>query len=148
MIEDTEDANADGPERSADPAVLSALPVAERVKIAMKGNREQRALLIRDHNKVVALAVLSSARITEAEVETYAKMASLSEDVLRTIATNRLWLKNYNVVASLARNPKTPIPLAMQFVPRLNARDLKMLAADRNVPEPVRLAARKFSLPK
>jgi hypothetical protein len=77
-------------------------------------------------------------------VEAFAKMANLSEDVLRVIAVNRAWLKNYNVVAALTRNPKTPPALAMGFLQRLNERDLKKLATDRNVAEPVRLAARKF----
>ncbi len=71
-------------------------------------------------------------------------MANLSEEVLRIIALNRGWVKNYNIVAALTRNPKTPIALAMGFLQRLNERDLKMLSIDRNVSEPVRVAARKF----
>ena len=124
--------------------MLSTLPVIDRMKLAMRGTREQRSQLVRDSNKLVAVAVLSSPKLTEAEVEGFARMANLSEDVLRIIATNRAWVKNYNVVAGLARNPKTPTALAMGFLQRLNERDLKMLAMDRNVSEPVRLAARKF----
>jgi hypothetical protein len=135
-------------EESSDPVLLANLPVIERMKLAIKGNREQRAQLIRDANKLVAVAVLSSPKVTESEIEHYARMANLSEDVLRVIGTSRAWLKNYNIVAALTRNPKTPTTLAMQFVQRLNDRDLKMLAFDRNVPEPVRLAARKFSRPR
>lgn len=135
-------------EEPSDPAVLANLPVIERMKLAMKGSREQRTRLIRDSNKLVAFAVLSSPKLTESEIEAYARMANLSEDVLRVIASNRAWLKNYNVVAELTRNPKTPTALAMQLVPRLNDRDLKMLAFDRNVPEPIRLAARKFARPR
>lgn len=131
-------------ESEADPRVLSTLPVIDRMKLAMRGTREQRSQLVRDSNKLVAVAVLSSPKLTEAEVEGFARMANLSEDVLRIIATNRAWVKNYNVVAGLARNPKTPTALAMGFLQRLNERDLKMLAMDRNVSEPVRLAARKF----
>ncbi|HEY0873266.1 MAG TPA: hypothetical protein VGD94_07315 [Vicinamibacterales bacterium] len=129
---------------SADPRVLATLPVVERLKIAMRGSREQRGQLIRDSNKMVSIAVLSNPKLTETEVEGYARMANLSEDVLRVIATNRAWVKNYNVVSALTRNPKTPTALAMGFLQRLNERDLKMLAIDRNVSEPIRLAARKF----
>ena len=127
-----------------DPRVLSTMPVVDRLKIAMRGNREQRAQLIRDANKMVSVAVLGSPKVTEAEVEGYARMANLSEDVLRVIATNRAWVKNYNIVSALTRNPKTPTALAMGFLQRLNERDLKMIAIDRNASEPVRLAARKF----
>lgn len=131
-------------EQDADPKILSTLPVIDRMKLAMRGSREQRGQLIRDPNKLVAAAVLSSPKLTEAEVESFARMANLSEDVIRIIAVNRAWVKNYNVVSALTRNPKTPPALAMGFLQRLNERDLKRLAIDRNVAEPVRLAARKF----
>jgi hypothetical protein len=145
-------AGADEPADDTDEAdgaqVLASLPIVERMKLAMKGTKGQRAQLIRDSNKLVAAAVLSSPKLTESEVEAFAKMANVSEDVLRTIATNRTWVKNYGVVAGLTRNPKTPPGISMQMVQRLNERDLKMLAIDRNVPEGVRLAARKFVRPK
>ena len=131
-------------EAEADPKVLATLPVIQRMKLAVKGTREQRAQLIRDSNKLVCVAVLSSPKITESEIEAFARQANLSEDVLRVIATSRAWLKNYNVVAALTRNPKTPTPLAMGFLQRLNEKDLKQLSSDRNVSEPVRLAARKY----
>jgi hypothetical protein len=146
------DSDADpGPPEDADstdedgPLVLSSLSIVERMKLAMKGTKAQRSQLVRDSNKLVAAAVLSSPKLTESEVEAFAKMANVSEETLRTIAMNRSWSKNYGVIAGLARNPKTPVSIAMQFVQRLNDRDLKSLATDRNVQEGVRLAARKFS---
>jgi len=124
--------------------VLAGLPIVERMKLAMKGTRAQRAQLIRDSNKLVAAAVLSSPKLTDTEVEAFSKMANVSEEVLRGIATNRAWMKNYGVIAGLTKNPKTPPGISMQLVQRLNEKDLKMLTTDRNVPEAVRLAARKF----
>ena len=134
----------DPAEAAADPAILSSLPIMKRMKIAMKGTREQRAQLIRDSNKLVAAAVLSSPKLTEAEVESFARMANVTEDVLRVIATNRNWTKNYGVVAGLTKNPKTPPAISMQLLPRLNDRDMKKLAIDRNIPEAVRISARKY----
>jgi len=127
-----------------DPQVLASLPIVERMKLAMKGTRSQRAQLIRDSNKIVSTAVLSSPKLTETEVEAFAKMANVAEEILRGISMNRTWMKNYGVVAGLTRNPKTPPGISMQLVQRLNERDLKMLTTDRNVPEAVRLAAKKF----
>jgi hypothetical protein len=60
------------------------------------------------------------------------------------IAGNRGWVKNYGVVLGLTRNPKTPPAISMQLIHRLNERDVKMLASDRNIPEALRLAARKI----
>lgn len=123
--------------------VLSMLPVVDRIKLAMRGTREQRSALIRDANKVVAMAVLSSPKLTESEVESYARMATVSEDVLRVIGSTRAWTKQYPVVAAIVRNPKTPLAISLSLVSRLNDRDIKMLSVDRNVPEGLRTSARR-----
>ena len=91
----------------------------------------------------MSAAVLSSPKLTESEVENFAKLANVSEEVLRTIGMNRGWTKNYGVIAALTRNPKTPLAVSMRFVQRLNERDLKMIALDRNLQEPLKLAVRK-----
>lgn len=122
---------------------LSAMNVAQRLQRAMKGNREERAILIRDPNKIVAAAVLSSPKLTETEVESIAKMANVSEEVLRIIANTRAWVKNYQVALALAKNPKTPAALSMNLLSRLTERDLKMISTDKNVPDVLRLTARK-----
>lgn len=122
---------------------ITSLGVMERMKLATRGTREQRSVLVRDPNRLVAAAVLSSPKLTESEVEQFAKMANVAEDVLRVIGTNRAWTKSYGVVAGLVRNPKTPLAISLNLLQRINDRDVKMLAIDRNVPEPLRIAARK-----
>ena len=124
--------------------LLSTLPVMDRIKIAMKGTREQRAVLVRDANKLVAAAVLSSPKVTDSEVEQFTKMGNVSEDVLRIIAHNRAWLKNYGVILGLCKHPKSPPAISMQLVHRLNEKDLKLLMIDRNVQEGLRVLARKM----
>ena len=132
-----------GRPQTADAKALSSLSIMERMKLATRGTREQRSVLVRDPNRLVAAAVLSSPKLTESEVEQFAKMANVAEDVLRVIGTNRAWTKNYGVVAGLVRNPKTPLAISMTLLQRINDKDVKMLALDRNVPEPLRIAARK-----
>jgi len=122
---------------------LSKMSFTERLKAAMNGTREFRAILVRDTNKMIAQAVLSSPKVTEPEVESFAKMANVSEEVLRTIAHRRGWMKNYGIVLALVKNSKTPVAISMNLMARLNGRDLQMLSIDRNVPEPLRVAARK-----
>lgn len=124
-------------------ARLAAMSVPEKVKAAMKGSREVRNVLVRDSNKLVALSVLSSPKLTETEVESIARMGSVSEDVLRAISRRRSWIKNYNVVLALTKNAKSPVAISMQLLGRLNAGDLKKLSTDRNIPEALRIAARK-----
>jgi len=120
------------------------LNTAEKIITALKGSREERSILIRDPNRLVATAVLGSPRITEAEIESISSMKGVSDEILRTIGNHREWTKRYTVLNNLVRNPRTPVGIALSMVPRLNPRDIKGIAVDRNVPEPVRKQAQKF----
>lgn len=122
---------------------LAKMGFTQRLKAASKGTREMRAILIRDPNKMIAAAVLSSPKLSEPEVEGFARMANLSDEVLRVIGSNRAWMKNYKILLGLVKNPKTPVAMSMNMMARLNDRDLTQLSVDRNVPEPLRVAARK-----
>ena len=125
------------------PIMLQAMTVPQRLKLAMKGSREQRAVLVRDPNRMIAAAVLSSPKLAETEVEAFARMANVSEDVLRTISMNRAWMRKLAVATALVKNPKTPPAISLHLLPRMTERDVKQLATDRNVPESLRLNARK-----
>ena len=122
---------------------IASMTIAQRIGLAMKGTREERAILIRDANKIVAVAVLGSPKMTENEVENIAKMASLSDEILRMIGNNRAWTKRYGIIAALVRNPKTPVAISMNLLGRLSERDLRSLSTDRNVPEVLRITARQ-----
>ena len=122
---------------------LSKMNVPQKVQRATKGSREERAILIRDPNKMISLAVLSSPKLTISEVEAFARAGNVAEDCLRTIAFCRAWMKNYNVVAALTRNPKTPVAISMNLLSRLTEKDLRVISTDRNVPDVLRVTARK-----
>ena len=113
----------------------------DRMKLAMKGDREARSILIRDSNKVVCSAVVKNPRVTEQEVENIASMRTVAEEVLRLIALNRSWARSYPIIHNLARNPRTPVPTVMNILPRIRTKDLTNLAQNRNVSEAVRRQA-------
>jgi len=113
----------------------------DRVKLAMKGDREARNILIRDPNRIVAQAVIQNPRITEQEVEKVSAMRSVPEDVLRQIAINRNWARNYSIVHNLARNPRTPIANVISILTRLQLRDLQAMTKNRNVSDAIRKQA-------
>jgi len=123
---------------------LAGMRVVERVQLALKGNREERIALIRDPCKVVQRAVLQSSRITDREVETFSSMTSLTDEVLRLIATSRNFRKNYTVVINLMNNPKTPIDVTLHMLPNVTAPDLKKLASNRNISDTLRTAATRL----
>jgi hypothetical protein len=123
---------------------LYRLNTAEKVITALKGTREERAILVRDPNRIVATAVLGSPKITDAEIESFASLKNVSDAILRQIGTHREWTKRYGVVANLVRNPRTPIAISLGMVSRLNPRDIKSVAVDKNVPEAIRKQAQRF----
>jgi hypothetical protein len=123
---------------------LAKMSVSERVQFAIKGGSEARRTLIRDSNKVVQRAVLQSPRLTDQEVEAFASMASLPDEILRLIANNRVFRKNYTVVRNLMNNSKTPLDVTLHMLPTLNAMDLKKLSTNKNVPETLRTTALKL----
>ena len=143
---DTETGDSELPaagEREGVAAQLAKMSFPQRLKAAVKGSKEMRAILVRDPNKLISVSVLSSPKLTENEVEAFSRMANVSDDVLRIIGKNRAWTKNYSVIVGLTKNPKTPVAMSMNFLSRLSARDLGLLAVDRNVAEPLRIAAKK-----
>ena len=133
----------EGEERASTVQKIASLNIAQRMTLAMKGSREERAVLIRDPNKIVAVAVLSSPKLSDTEVESIAKMANVSDEILRIIGFSRAWTKNYAVVHALVRNPKSPVAMSMNFLARLTDKDLRNLSTNRNVADVVRVAARK-----
>ena len=139
----TEDEKQDG-EKVSVVQKLYRMNTAEKVIVALKGSSGERAVLVRDPNRIVASAVLGSPRLTDVEIERFAAMKNVSDEVLRHIASNREWTKRYGVVSNLVRNPRTPLALAIGMVSRLTPRDMKSIAVDRNVPEVIRKQAQKF----
>ena len=123
---------------------LATMTVSQRVQFAIKGGSEARRTLIRDSNKVVQRAVLQSPRLTDQEVEAFAAMSSLTDEILRLIAKNRNFRKNYVVVRNLMNNPKTPLDVSLHMLPILNAIDLKRLCTNKNIPETLRTTANKL----
>jgi hypothetical protein len=123
---------------------VMSMNVVQRLTLALKGGREERMLLIRDPNKLVQRCVLQSPRLNDNEVESFAKMTNVSEEVLRTISLTRKFMKSYVIVKSLISNPKTPLDVSLHLLPRLNATDLKVLTNNKNVPETLRSMALKL----
>jgi hypothetical protein len=124
---------------------IMKMGMKDRVRLATKGDREARNILIRDPNRIVNQAVVNNPRITEQEIEKIASMRSITEDVLRQIANSRQWSRSYPVVHNLARNPRTPIANVLTILSRLQLRDLAALSKNRNVSDAVRRQALRLS---
>jgi hypothetical protein len=123
---------------------INSLDVKGRIQLALKGNKEERSILIRDGTKVVALAVLDAPKLSDGEVEKFASQKNVLESVLRQIPLKRRFMKNYIVVRNLVANPRTPLDLGLGLMKNLLAQDLKNLSANKEVSETIRKLALKM----
>ena len=129
-------------------ALIQKMSIFQKVKLARLGNKEARGLLIRDRNKVVAVAAITSPKMSDNEVVGYAQSRNVCDEVLRIISSNRQWCRNYQVKLSLATNPKCPQPTAMKFVNFLHDNDLRGLVRSKDVPSAISTHARRILMKK
>jgi len=123
---------------------IMKMSVAEKIKLATQGNKEARALLVRDSNKLVSVAVVRSPRVTDGEILGLANNRAAPDDVLRVIYMNREWTKMYPLKVALVKNPKTPSGIAMRFLATLRDSEVKELARNKNVPSGIQMQAKKM----
>jgi hypothetical protein len=123
---------------------IMKMSISEKIKLATLGNKEARGLLIRESNKLVAVAVIRSPRITDGEVLACAGNKAVLDDVLRIIYSNREWTKKYKIKLALLKNPKLPLTVGMKFLSTLRENDVKDLSRDKNVPSSLQTMAKKM----
>ncbi len=142
-----EERAAPKPAREAEKALwmrIRSMSVAEKVKLALRGNKDARGLLLRDTNRIIPRLVLQNPRITEEEILMLAKDRNVDEEILRLIAESREWTKVYAVRQALVENAKTPSGRALQLLPSLGDREIARLAKSKQVPSVISVQARRI----
>lgn len=124
---------------------MRGMTIGQKVALATKGNKQVRNVLIRDTNRIVAIAAISSPAVREIEVIAAAQSRTVHQDVISHIANKKDWVKLYPVKVALAYNPKTQLASAMKLVPHLQKKDVKVLSKSKNVPAGVRNLAMKLA---
>ncbi len=123
---------------------VSRMNVGQRIKAAFSGNKEERAILVRDSVRLVQNAVLASPKLSDVEVETFAGAKNLGENVMREIARQRRFVKIYAVIRNLVNNPRCPLDISLTLVKNLQVYDLKSLRHSKNVPDTIRKVAERL----
>lgn len=123
---------------------IAVMTVSEKIKLAYGGGKEERRILMGDSNKLVGEAVLKSRGLTVPEVESFCGMRHIHEDLLRKIAGVREWKRNPAIALALVRNPKVPLAITLPLIKTVPIRELKNLGHDPNLPDGVRITARKW----
>lgn len=123
---------------------IQLMNVGQKIKMAMKGDKEARTILIKDTNRDVFMAVLKNPGLKENEIEMLTKNTGTNAEILRAIANNREWVSNRNILNGLVMNPKTPVNLSIRFLARLGRKDVEFIAKSRSLPVALRNNARRI----
>jgi hypothetical protein len=127
-------------------AQILGMGIAEKLKLALRGNKDARMILVRDASKLIRRFVMHNPRISDAEVIAVARNRSADEELIRMISVRREWIRNYQVRLALATNSKTPLAIALKQLATLGERDLRQVAKSRNVSQTVAAQARRMIL--
>ena len=144
LVEEPEERKAPAPGAGNLYAQIARMGMAEKLKLALRGNRDARQILIRDGSKLIRRLVMMNPRMTDSEVIGVTRNKSADEELLRMITERREWMRNYQVRLGLATNPKASLPLALKQVGTLDERDLRLIAKSKNVPAVVAAQARRI----
>jgi hypothetical protein len=125
-------------------AQILAMTIGQKIKLALRGNKDARSILIRDVNKLIRRFVLQNPRITDGEVLTISRNRTADEELIRVIADKREWIRNYQIRHALVQNPKTPVAIALKHVATLEERDVRMLSRSKHVPQAVAAQCRRI----
>jgi len=145
--EDTHELNAEGetvkPKFKPLYKLIADMSISQKVRRAQLGSKEERLLLVRDRNRLVASAVARSPMLQEDDVNLITKNRNVSEEVLRILGTNAEWLKSYTIKRNLVENPKTPLTMSTRLIPLLRDADVRQLSKSKNVTQAIQEAARR-----
>ena len=144
--EEAEETEEEKQRRMAINQRIAYMNASEKIETALKGSREERRILITDVNKSVWESVLKCPYLTDVELEAFAAMRNVDEGVFRAMALKPDWMRKYGVVHRLVTNPIVPTQISMALVKFLRMRDLRLAMNDKNLPEAVRVTARKIYL--
>jgi hypothetical protein len=120
---------------------VRAMPYAEKIILAAKADRSERAVLIQDNDPQLLYYLLKNPRITTEEVLRIARMTSISATVADQIAKTAQWSGNQEIRSAIVNNPRTPTPLALKLLPTLPEPEIRHIAKSTGVSQALKQTA-------
>lgn len=146
--EETPAVNEDDEEFLSKYKTAQLMGIGEKIKMALSGDKEWRAILVKDANKLVSGSVIKNPRITEGEVLTLIKAGIQNDEIMRLICANKEWIKSYKIRKALIENTRTPVQNAMRYLGTMGEKDLSSFAKSKNISSVVSTMAKRLLLNK
>jgi hypothetical protein len=107
---------------------VRALSQMEKLLLAVKADRSERALLLQDNDPRVLLSLLRNPRLTADEVARLAKSSFLTYQIADVIIKTAQWMAVLDVRLGLIHNPKTPPAFSLRILPTLPETEVRNIA--------------------
>jgi len=107
---------------------VRALSQIEKLLLAVKADRTERALLLQDNDPRVLLSLLRNPRLTVDEVARLTKSSFLNFQIADVIMKTTQWMSNIDVRLGLIHNAKTPPAFALRILPTLPESEVRSIA--------------------
>ncbi len=107
---------------------MRTLSQMEKILLAVKADRAERALLLQDNDPRVLLSLLRNPRLTVDEVARLAKSSFLTYQIAEVIMKATQWMSSLDVRTGLVHNPKTPPAFALRILPTLPDSEVRAIA--------------------
>ncbi|HEV7240745.1 MAG TPA: hypothetical protein VGQ36_16015 [Thermoanaerobaculia bacterium] len=107
---------------------MRGLSQMEKILLAIKADRTERALLLQDNDPRVLLSLLRNPRLTVDEVARLAKSSYLTFNIADVIMKATQWMASLDVRLGLINNPKTPQAFALRILPTLPDQEVRAIA--------------------
>ena len=99
----------------------------EKARLATRAGKQERQVLLRDSSPMVLQSLLANPRIEARDIVRIVRSTHVNGGLLKRIAEDGRWGKNQEILASIAKNPKTPAPLTTRLMDRLRTSDLRVM---------------------
>jgi hypothetical protein len=128
--------------------IAMVMGIGEKIKMALTGDKEWRAILVKDANKLVSGSVIKNPRISDAEILNILKLGVQNDEIIRLICANKEWTKIYMIRKALINCPKTPLANSLRYLASMTDKDLASYAKSKNVASVISSQAKRMILAK
>jgi hypothetical protein len=143
--------------RAAEEAVLKrmgSLPRGEKITLARRGPGRVAAALMITSDRLLIAAALDNPYLTEAQLIQVLSHRRIPSQPVEILARHPKWSRRYQLRLAMIRHPLTPFYAVLGWLADLAVGDLRQVALDSAMPDPVRryilahCAARSASPPR
>ena len=122
--------------------MIQKMKISQKVRLATIGSRQDRALLVRDPNRIVHMAAVLSPKIQGRDLKDFAGNKEMPDNVINYIAGRREATRDYQMLLKLVNNPKLKLATGIRMINFMRANDLRSLSRSRNVSPKLAKAAK------